>query len=148
MKKTNNKKNLLLLILGVVLVAAAVLYASGILGGKAAPEAGPAVVRNGDTVGQGAKVFPFTIVDKDGTQTAITVKTDKQTVGEALQENGLIEGEEGAYGLYVKKVNGIPAEYEVDGTYWAFYIDDAYAATGVDVTEIQEESAYMMRVEK
>ena len=148
MKKTNKKQNLLLIVLGVVLVAAAVLYATGILGGKTALEAGPAVVKNGDVVGQGAKTFPFTIVDKEGAETTITVQTDKQMVGEALQENGLIEGEEGAYGLYVKKVNGIPAEYEVDGTYWAFYVDGAYAITGVDVTEIQESSAYMMKVEK
>lgn len=148
MKKTNKKQNLLLIVLGVVLVAAAVLYATGILGGKTALEAGPAVVKNGDVVGRGAKAFPFTIVDKEGAETTITVQTDKQMVGEALQENGLIEGEEGAYGLYVKKVNGIPAEYEVDGTYWAFYVDGAYAITGVDMTEIQEGSAYMMKVEK
>ena len=148
MKKTNKKQNLLLIVLGVVLVAAAVLYATGILGGKTALEAGPAVVKNGDVVGRGAKAFPFTIMDKEGAETTITVQTDKQMVGEALQENGLIEGEEGAYGLYVTVVNGIRADYDKDGVYWAFYIDGEYAMSGVDSTTIEEGSSYALRVEK
>ena len=45
-------------------------------------------------------------------------------------------------------VNGITADYNVDGTYWAFYIDGEYAMTGVDVTDITAGSAYAMKVEK
>ena len=71
--------------------------------------------------------FAFTVVDKDGNETAFEVSTDKETVGEALLDAKLIEGEEGAYGLYVKKVNGIVADYDVDQTYWAFYVDGEYA---------------------
>ena len=87
-------------------------------------------------------------VDKDGNETAITVKTDKKMVGEALLDEKIVEGDMGDYGLYVKKVNGIVADYDVDQTYWAFYIDGEYAMTGVDVTEIVEGSTYMMKVEK
>ena len=49
---------------------------------------------------------------------------------------------------YVKEVNGIIADYDVDGTYWAFYIDGEYASAGVDSTEITEGSIYMFKVEK
>ena len=52
-----------------------------------------------------------------------TVKTDKDTVGAALLEHDLIAGEESQYGLYVKTVNGMTADYDVDGSYWAFYIN-------------------------
>ena len=69
-------------------------------------------------------------------------------MGAALQELELIEGEEGDYGLYVKSVNGIIADYDLNGTYWAFYINGEYAMSGVDVTEIEEGAAYALRVEK
>lgn len=92
----------------------------------------------------------------DGTKTAIvevkaeeqlvtfTIKTDKDTVGAALLEHELISGDEGPYGLYVKVVNGITADYDVDKSYWAFYIDGEYAMTGVDTTEITEGAKYQL----
>ena len=49
----------------------------------------------------------------------------------------IISGEESDYGLYIKEVIGITADYDTDGTYWAFYIDGQYAATGVDMTDAQ-----------
>ena len=67
---------------------------------------------------------------------------------EALLAEGLIEGENGAYGLYVKKVNGIVADYDIDKTYWAFYINGEYAMSGVDTTEIVEGATYSFKVEK
>ena len=73
-----------------------------------------------------------------------TVHTDADTVGAALIENGLISGEQGAYGLYVKTVNGILADYDQDQSYWAFYIGDDFAASGVDLTEITEGAVYRL----
>jgi len=99
-------------------------------------------------VGEGSTKFAFTVVDKDGNETAFEVSTDKETVGEALLDAKLIEGEEGAYGLYVKKVNGIVADYDVDQTYWAFYVNGEYAMSGVDVTKIEEGKTYTFKVEK
>ena len=98
--------------------------------------------------GEGATVFYFNVVDKDGNETKFEIHTDKTIVGEALLELGLIEGEEGDYGLYVKKVNGITADYNVDGTYWAFYVGDDYGMTGVDLTEIEAGATYAFKVSK
>ena len=98
--------------------------------------------------GEGATVFYFNVVDKDGKETKFEIHTDKTVVGDALLELGLIEGEEGPYGLYVKKVNDITAEYEVDGTYWAFYIGDDYGMTGVDMTDIEPGATYAFKVSK
>lgn len=98
-------------------------------------------------VGEGSTVFPLGVVDKDGNVTNFEIHTDKTMVGEALVDLGLIEGENGDYGLYVKKVNGITADYDTDGVYWAFYINDEYAQTGVDVTEIKEGDSYTFKVE-
>ena len=77
-----------------------------------------------------------------------TIQTDKDTVGAALLEHGLIAGEESQYGLYVKAVNGITADYDVDQSYWAFYINGEYAMTGVDSTEITEGAKYRFEYTK
>ena len=104
---------------------------------------------NAPTVkGEGATVFYFNVVDKDGNQTKFEIHTDKTVVGDALVELGLIEGEPGDYGLYVKKVNGITADYDTDGTYWAFYIGDDYGMTGVDMTTIEAGATYAFKVSK
>ena len=90
------------------------------------------------------KSFTFEVVDKDGNTETFSITTDKTTVGEAMQEHGLLEGEESEYGLYVKKVNGILSDYDVDQTYWGFYIDGEYALTGVDSTNIEEGVTYCL----
>lgn len=107
------------------------------------PDPNPPTVK-----GEGATVFYFNVVDKDGNETKFEIHTDKTNVGEALLELGLIEGEAGPYGLYVKKVNGITADYDTDGTYWAFYEGDDYGMTGVDLTEITAGATYAFKVSK
>ena len=48
----------------------------------------------------------------------------------------------------MKTVNGITADYDADGVYWAFYINGEYAQTGVDTTPIVEGEEYSFRIEK
>lgn len=98
------------------------------------------------TVGEAS--FTFEVVDGDGNTDTFEISTDKKTVGEALLDENLIEGEDSEYGLYVKTVNGITADYDVDQTYWAFYIDGEYATTGVDTTDVVDGSTYSFKVEK
>ncbi|MBR3767609.1 MAG: DUF4430 domain-containing protein [Clostridia bacterium] len=71
-----------------------------------------------------------------------TIKTDKKTLGDALVEHNLIEGNEDQYGLYVTAVNGITADYSVNNSYWAFYKNGEYMMTGVDSTEISDGEHY------
>ena len=99
-------------------------------------------------LGEGETKFLFTVVDKEGSETFFEIYTDEEIVGNALLELGIIEGEEGAYGLFVKSVNGIVADYDVDKTYWAFYINGEYAMSGVDTTTIEDGTTYMFKVEK
>lgn len=104
-------------------------------------------LENGKVYGEGAAEFTFSVVDLDGKEIQATVKTDKATVGEALLDLGLIAGENGEYGLYVKTVNGTTLDYDKDGKYWAFYVDGEYAMTGVDTTEIASGSVYCFKAE-
>lgn len=98
-------------------------------------------------LGEGSTVFTFTVVDQEKEETRFEIHTDKEMVGDALQELELIDGDEGEYGLFVKTVNGITVDYDKDGKYWAFYVNDEYAQTGVDTTKITQGDVYSLRVE-
>lgn len=101
-----------------------------------------------NVLGEGKTKINFVVVDKEGNETVFEIHTDKETVGDALLEHGLIAGDESEYGLYVKEVNGITADYDVDKTYWAFYINGEYATTGVDSKPIKEGETYTLKIEK
>ena len=131
-----------------ILLAMALVLSLCACGKKAVPvEAGAPVVNDGDVIGEGKNSFTLEIVDKDGGKIVATVKCDDKIVGDALQTYGIIAGEEAEYGLYVKSVNGITADYDKDGTYWSFYINGEYAVTGVDMTEIENGATYTLAVE-
>ena len=95
------------------------------------------------TLGSGAKtvVVEFAIGEEKIT---FTLKTDKDTVGAALNEHALLEGTDGLY----TKINGVTADWNVDKSYWAFYINGEYAMTGVDDTAIDESATYNLTYTK
>ena len=162
MKKTTQFKKTMLFVLSFALIAALVLGLAGcgtqteapqgaptgspvVSDGTKAPEATntPAdAPENGSVLGEGSKTVTVVVVPKDGDRVEYTVKTDEKTVADALLAVSLIAGEDGAYGLYVKTVAGITADYDTDGTYWAFYIGDDYAMTGVSDTDIKDGAVY------
>lgn len=106
------------------------------------------VFADGSDLGEGNTEFTLTVTDKDGAESSFTIHTDKENVGDALTEIGIIAGEEGDYGLYVKTVNGVTADYDTDQTYWAFYINGEYASTGVGATPVNAGDTYSFKVEK
>lgn len=147
--KKRNVSRMPAFFLCVVLIAAMALTCTGCKAkNEQAAPVGDAEQLGGGPIGEGETGFTFIVADAEGNETEFQVSTDETIVGEALQALGLIEGDEGEYGLYVKTVNGITADYDKDGTYWAFYIDGEYGMTGVDVTEITAGAEYAFRVEK
>lgn len=142
-----------LLIFGAAVVFSFALFAAGCGGEK--KDAALGMVETSvqsessiSVLGEGKTKFSLSVTDKEENETQFEIHTDKETVGEALSELGLIEGEESEYGLYVKTVNGITADYDKDGVYWAFYINGEYASAGVDSTKIVEADSYAFKIEK
>lgn len=138
-------KKLLIILLAFTLVFTAVMCGCT---GNETPEAPETEIESINEADNGYEMsFVFEVVDKDGKTTQTTIETNGGYVGEVLQQLGYIEGEEGPYGLYIKKVNGITADYDVDGTYWAFYVDGEMSMKGADQVEIFNGSTYSFRVE-
>lgn len=149
MIKMTKAKKVLSLLLCFVLIAAIVLFNG--CNGNTNPETETPETTQASSptaIGEGETTFTFTVTDLEGNETTFKIHTDKKLVGEALIEENLIQGESGAYGLYVKTVNGITLDYDKDGAYWAFYVDGEYASTGVDLTEIDANATYSFKAEK
>ena len=99
------------------------------------------------TLGKGEKTLYVEVIAGE-TAITFTIKTDKDTVGAALAEHDLIAGEESAYGLYVKTVNDILADYDIDGSYWGFYKNGEMMMSGVDTTEFTSGDHFELKYEK
>ena len=87
--------------------------------------------------GSGAKTV--TVEVKVGENSvSFTVKTDKDNLADALLEHGLVSGENSTYGLYIKYVNGMRADYDKDQAYWGLtkngetMLDGASSITELD----------------
>ena len=153
MKKTNKITRILSVVISLVLIVAMALSLTACKNNLSdVSSVGNGVAdtssKEAKKVGDGATEFAFRVTDKEGNSTDFIVYTDKKTVGEALFDAELVEGENQQYGLYVKKVNGIVADYDVDQTYWAFYINGEMAMTGVDTTDVEAGATYSFKVEK
>lgn len=128
MKKVMNSKALLSVVSLVLIAATALIFS--------------ACSNNDPETPSTEKSFVFKVVDLDGTEKSFDITTEAETVGEALIAEKLISGATGEYGLMVDTVNGIKYDYTADGAYWAFYINDEYAMSGVDTTEITDGATY------
>lgn len=84
------------------------------------------------------------VVDDKGETTDFVIETAEKYLRGALEQENLVEGEDSTYGLYIKKVNGILADYEVNGAYWSVYEGEAMAMTGVDQIELKDGGVYKL----
>ncbi|MBR5543068.1 MAG: DUF4430 domain-containing protein [Oscillospiraceae bacterium] len=103
---------------------------------------------NFEPLGTGENEFYLTVTDTNGNTVGFKVNTDEDIVGKALSSLGIIDGEDGPYGMYIKTVNGQTVDFDRDKKYWAFYIDGEYATAGIDRTEIKNGAIYALKVEK
>lgn len=91
-------------------------------------------------VGEGSRSFRLKVGFADGTVSLYEVHTDAETVGAALYNLGLISGDNGLYDT----VCGKTLSWENDHMYWAFYVGEEYASTGLDETPIAADTVYSL----
>lgn len=98
----------------------------------------------------GSKSITITVVDDAGASTNYAVKTDAEFLRQAMDEaDGLTySGDESEYGLMVNVVNGVTADYNVDQSYWAFYVNGEYCNYGVDSQPVADGDAFKIEYTK
>lgn len=88
-----------------------------------------------------AKAIALQVVHEDGSVKDFEITTSKGTLREALEDEGLIAGEEGDYGLFVKTVDG----ETVDGgkqEWWCLTKGGDMWNGGVDSTKVEDGDAF------
>ena len=93
---------------------------------------------------QGAKTITVTVVHADGSVKDFTYHTDEEYLGAVLGAEGLVEGDDSEYGLMIHTVDGEKASWEENGAYWALYVGEEYAMTGVDSTPVSDGDTFKL----
>lgn len=94
----------------------------------------------------GSKEISIHVIDDTASSTVYIVNTDAEYLRQAIEDaQGLtVSGIESEYGLMIDTVNGITADYDHDGAYWAFYIDGEYCIYGVDQQPVKDGQTYQI----
>lgn len=129
MEKTtrwSQKKKIVLACAALVLLIAAFLLAYTLLRPQTA---------------EGQKAIDVVITHGDGSVKNLTLETQAEYLRGALEEQALIAGEEGEFGLYVLTVDGETAD-ESAQQWWCFTKGGETLNTGVDTTPIADGEAF------
>lgn len=94
-------------------------------------------------LGEGAVTVKIEITADNKTIT-LTVKTDETNFEKILTTNNLVKGDESEFGLYIKSVNGIRADYDLDHAYWALEKDGAPTPTGANGITVADGETYAL----
>ena len=92
---------------------------------------------------QGAKGFTVIVVHADGSEKTFEYRTDAEKLGAVLEEKGLIESE-GADDCMFHTVDGEKTDWNVNQSYWAFYVGEEYASKGIYETPATDGGSYKL----
>ena len=92
----------------------------------------------------GSKAYTVTVVHKDGSVKDFSYRTDEEYLAGALLEEGLISGEDGPYGLTVITVDGEAAVWDTDNAYWAIWVGEEMATTGISEIPVYDGNTYTL----
>ena len=88
----------------------------------------------------GEKTITLQVVPDESAE-AVTIRPREEFLRGALEQEGMVEGQESATGLYVQTVNGITAD-ESRQQWWCFTKAGETLMTGVDSTPIADGDAF------
>ena len=87
--------------------------------------------------------FSVTVIHGDSTEKVFTYTTSETKLGAFLEAEGLIDSEGADSGMF-HSVDGEKADWNENQSYWAFYLGDEYAMTGIFDTEITDGAIYKL----
>lgn len=121
-----DRKKIVVILVAVVVAVAAI--------------AGYLTLGKGQDVKDGSKTITFTVVSGDSKE-EFTIKTDETYLRGALEQEGLVKGTEGEFGLFVNEVNGIVIDSSKE-EWWCFTKAGEMLSTGIEAVAIADGEAY------
>lgn len=98
---------------------------------------------SGPSTQEGSKAITVTVVHADGSEKKFEYRTDAEMLGAFLEEKGLIDSQGADQGMF-HTVDGEKADWNVNQSYWAFYLGEEYAMTGIYDTPITDGAIYKL----
>ena len=97
--------------------------------------------QQGSAVSAAVKNITVKVVHKDGSEKEFAIAAQGETLREALEQEKLVEGEDGQYGLFIKSADGETAD---DGNqeWWCVTKGGEQVNTGVDGVKIADGDVY------
>ena len=95
----------------------------------------------------GAKDYTLIVVDDQGAEKEYTGSTDAEYLKGLMDElvadgDFSYEGTEADYGLFIESINGVTANFDADGAYWAIYVNGEYGQYGADSQPISDNDEF------
>lgn len=87
--------------------------------------------------------FTLTVVHGDGTEKTLSYTTDTEMLGAFLEAEGVISSQGADEGMF-HTVDGEKADWNENQSYWAFYLGEEYAMTGIYATAITDGAVYKL----
>ena len=91
---------------------------------------------------EGKKAYTITVVHSDGSEKVFEGYSDAEYLGTVLVAEGVVEDNQGDYGLYILVADGEEASWEKDSAYWSVYVGDEPAITGADQIVLEDGGIY------
>jgi len=124
----------------IIAVAAAVVLIAAMVG---------AYFAFGPKTQEGAKTVIIEVIDKEEKTTTYEIHTDAEylidVMNEAKEQGFSFEGEDGQYGLTIHTVNGLKADFNVDSSYWGFYVNGEYCNYGVSEQPVADGDTFTIQ---
>lgn len=126
MKNNNNSKKMIVAILALIatLILLLLLYK----------------IFMPDTV-KGTKVITVTVIHGNKVTKEFTYRTDAEYLGDLLEAEHLVEGESGAYGLFITTVDGESAN-ESKQQWWCLKQNGKMTTTSADQTPLEDGDSF------
>lgn len=95
---------------------------------------------------KGGKNISVEVIGNEKEAVRYELSTDQEYLLGALQEIEELEmeSEDGPYGPMLLSINGEFAEFNTNGAYWAFYVNDGYCNYGVAEQPVEDGDAFQI----
>ena len=95
---------------------------------------------------EGSKNISVEVIGNEKEPVKYELSTNQEYLLGALQEIEELEmeSEDGPYGPMLLTVNGEFAEFNTNGAYWAFYVNDGYCNYGVAEQPVEDGDAFQI----
>ena len=95
----------------------------------------------------GEKHITISVVHSDSSKSTFSYDTDAEYLGEVLTEEGLAEGTEGPYGMFITTVDGETADDSKE-QWWCITKGGEMVNTGADQTPIQDQDQFELTLKE